>query len=254
MDEKYILGIDIGGTGMKGAIVDIEQGCLVTERFKIPTPKPSTPSAVTHSFKELIQLIGWSGELIGCGFPAIVKKGVACSAANIHQDWLQTDIPKLFGQVSSSDIYVLNDADAAGMAEIKFGKGKNVDGTVLMITIGTGLGSALFRDGKLVPNTEFGHFKIHGKVAEHYASNHIRKTEELDWEEWGTRFNQYLQHIERLFSPDLIILGGGVSKKFDLYGHYFDIDTPLRPATFRNNAGIIGAAMYAYEKAGKKVY
>ncbi len=248
MDEKYILGIDIGGSGMKGAIVETATGQLITERIRIPTPQPSIPEIVAKAFKKLIQLIGWNGDVIGCGFPAIVKKGVAYSAANIHQDWLGTDASKLFAQASNCEVYVLNDADAAGIAEMKFGQGKDVEGTVLMITIGTGLGSAIFIDGKLVPNTELGHFKINGKIAEHYASNFIRKNEELDWVEWGGRFNLYLQHLERLFSPDLIILGGGVSKKIDLFEEFLTIETKITPATFRNNAGTIGAAMYAYEK------
>jgi polyphosphate glucokinase len=249
MDEKTILGIDIGGTGMKGAIVDITTGELLTERLKIPTPQPATPKAMTKVFKQLVDEIGWNGEIIGCGFPAIVKKGVAKSAANIHSEWINKNIVKLFQNITSREVHALNDADAAGLAEVRMGAGKGRSGTILMITIGTGLGSALYTNGQLVPNTELGHFKMHGKVAEHYAANSIRKKYDLSWEEWGGRLSEYLHHLERLFSPDLFILGGGVCKKMEFFRKHLTVETPIKKAVFQNNAGIVGAALYASEQS-----
>ena len=254
MNEKHILGIDIGGTGMKGAIIDIETGELLTARLKIPTPQPPTPLAMSKVFGQLINGIGYKGDIIGCGFPAIVKNGVAQSAANIHKDWIHQDIQKLFSEVSNCQVHALNDADAAGMAEMKLGSGKGVEGTVIMITIGTGLGSALFSKGQLLPNTELGHFKMHGQIAEHYAANSVRKRLELSWEEWGNRFNEYLTHLQFLFSPDLFILGGGVCKKIELYEQYLTLETPIKKATHQNNAGIIGSAIYAAEKSWVKTF
>ena len=249
MNEKIVLGIDIGGTGMKGAIVDTETGELLTERIKILTPQPATPKAVTRVFRQLIEEIGWEGELIGCGFPAIIKQNVAKSAANIHLEWINKNVVKLFQNAVNREVFILNDADAAGLAEVRKGAGKDKKGTIIMVTVGTGLGSAVFTNGYLVPNTELGHFKMHGKVAEHYASNSARKKFDLNWEEWGGRLNEYLYHLQRLFSPDMFILGGGVSKKMEFFRKHLTVEIPIKKAVFQNNAGIIGAAMYAVEQA-----
>jgi len=250
MNNHIVLGVDIGGTGIKGGLVDIKKGVLITERHRIPTPKPSTPKRVTETFEDLVDHFDWKGKIVGCGFPAIIKNGKALSAANVHDDWKNTNAEKLFSKATKCKVFVSNDADVAGIAEISFGAGKKT-GTVLLITIGTGLGSALFINGQLVPNTEFGHFylKGHKKIAEKYTSEAVRKNEDLSWEEWTPRFNEYLNHLELLFSPDLILLGGGGSKKFEHFGHLLDTKTKVKPAILKNHAGIIGAAMYGYQKA-----
>ena len=184
-----ILGIDVGASGIKGAWVDVDSGNLLSERLKLATPQPSTPAAVASTIAELIRQTGYAGELIGCGFPAIINKGVALSAANIHPDWIGTDVEKLLCEATGRKVIAMNDADAAGLSEMRFGHGRGVMGTVLLITIGSGLGSALFTDGHLVRNTEFGHLHLHGMVAEHYVSNTARKKHEMTWEEFGKRFN-----------------------------------------------------------------
>ena len=246
MDDTKILGIDVGASGMKGAIIDIQSGELLTERVRLETPKPAKPDAMADTFRTIVRMHNWSGP-IGCGFPAIVKKGVAHSAANIDDEWIGQSIEQLFFFFFCCYVHALNDADAAGLAEMQFGLGKGKDGTVLLITIGSGLGSALFSEGILMPNTEFGHLLMHnGKVAEHYASNSVRKKEDLSWNEWGGRFNEYLHRIERLLSPDYIILGGGISKRFEEYSDFLDVETPVSPALLYNNAGAVGAAYYAY--------
>ena len=246
--QDHVLGIDIGGSGIKGAIVNIKTGKLVTERTRLLTPKPAVPQAVAETVRELVQLIGWSEGPIGCGFPAIVKKGTAKSAANIDDAWIGTNAEKLFKKATGCPVAVLNDADAAGYAEMRFGVGMEEEGVVILITIGTGLGSAVFLDGELVPNTELGHIKFKGDIAERYASNRARKIHELSWTEWGNRFNSYLKHLERVFTPDLIILGGGSSKKYDLYVDCIKTNARVIPAKLLNNAGIVGAAMYAHER------
>lgn len=252
IEEYKILGVDIGASGIKGAVVDVRNGKLLTDRLRLETPQPATPKAVATTFAELIKLHHWSGP-VGCGFPAIVKNGYAQSAANIDRAWVGKNIAKLLSKASNCKVKVLNDADAAGVAEIQFGRGAGKKGVVLMLTLGSGIGSALFLDGKLVPNTEFGHVFLHGKIAERYAANSIRKKMELSWDEWGTRLNDYLRHIERLISPDLIVLGGGVSKRFELYENFLTIQTPVKPAKLLNDAGSIGAAMYTYGFIGKGV-
>lgn len=249
MQEQTILGVDVGASGIKGAIIDIHTGELLSERLRFPTPDPSTPKEVAKIFKQLTKDIGWDGP-IGCGFPAIVKKGTAYTAANIHKSWIGTSVADLFSNATGQEVFVLNDADAAGMAEMRFGKGKGKDGIVILITIGSGLGSGVFMDGKLIPNTELGHLylKGHKNVAEVYASNNAKKREDLSWETWAKRFDQYLQHLDLLFSPDLFILGGGTSKRFDLYEHLLTVAPPVVPATLLNNAGMVGAAIYAHEQ------
>jgi polyphosphate glucokinase len=250
MSQKEYLGIDIGASGIKGAIVNIKKGDLVSERLRLPTPQPSTPKEVAKTFAQLVKDLNWSGKIIGVGFPAVVKRGVAKTAANIHKDWINTDIEKLFTKATGCDVFVRNDADVAGLAEMRYGVGQNRKDTVLIITIGSGLGSAVFRNGFLVPNTELGHFylKGHNKVVEQFTSDGARKRQELSWKEWAKRFDRYLETVTLLLAPDLIILGGGGSKKFEKFESYLKFDkVPLAPAELLNNAGIIGAARYAYQ-------
>ena len=241
---EKILGIDIGGSGIKGAIINVDSGIMLSERHRIETPQPATPKAVAKVFKELVDHFEWKG-LIGCGFPAIIKNGVANSAANIDKKWLGVNVEELFSKATGCKVLVRNDADVAGIAEMTIGAGKGKKGSVMFLTIGTGIGSALFLDGQLVPNCEMGHLKFKGSIAEKYVADSIRKKEDLSWTEWGKRFNEYLQHLDFLFSPDLYILGGGASKKFDKFEEHLNVGCPVIPATYRNKAGIIGAASLA---------
>ncbi len=243
-----ILGVDIGGSGIKGAIVDTSTGRLVTERQRIATPQPATPDAVADVLAQLVGHFHWSGP-VGCGFPAAVHHGVARTAANISPAFIGADIDKLFSQATDCSCFNLNDADAAGMAEMRFGEGAGQTGVVLLITIGTGLGTVLFTDGRLLPNTELGHLYLaNGQKGEHFASDAVRKAEDLGWKSWGQRFNQYLATMEGLFWPDLIILGGGASKKFAKFEAQISIDAQVRPAAFLNQAGIVGAALFAEQR------
>ncbi len=244
--SNHILGIDVGASGIKGAIVNVTSGKLLTERLRVPTPQPATPEAMTEAFVELLSMFSYKGDHIGVGFPAIIRKGKAMSAANIHPDWINTSVSKLWGKASGKKVHTLNDADAAGLASIKFGSAKKTPGLVAFLTIGTGIGSALFINKELMPNSELGHIYMpNGMKSEHYASNQTRKNLELSWEDWGTRLNEVLQQILRVLSPDLILLGGGVSKYYDEYKQYFNIDCPVQPAAFLNQAGAVGAALYA---------
>ncbi|MCC6723594.1 MAG: ROK family protein [Saprospiraceae bacterium] len=247
MQTKNILGIDVGASGIKGAIIDLEKGELITERMKLATPKPATPAAVGEVIKELVAKIGYEGNLIGCGFPSIVKHGVAYSAANIDEAWIGTNIETVVSEATGKEVIAMNDADAAGLSEMRYGKGKGQKGTVMLITIGSGLGSALFINGHLVPNSEFGHLYLHGWVAEHYVSNTARKKYDMTWEGFGKRFNEYLLHVDRLMSPDLVILGGGISNEYKEFGKYIDKKLNVTTAAMFNHSGIIGAALYAYE-------
>jgi len=242
--QDLVLGIDVGATGMKGGLVDVENGEMVSERFKILTPRPATPAKMAAVIAEIVNHFNYTG-IVGCGFPSIIKNNVAYSAANIDQSWIGTNVTETFSGITNCEMVVCNDADVAGMAEMRFGRGKNEKGLVMIITIGTGLGSALFIDGKLIPNTELGHLKFKDSIAEKYCAGSTRKKLDLSYEEWGARFNEYLIHIEHLFSPDLIILGGGTSKKFDLFSDRITIKALVEPAMMRNNAGIIGAAVLA---------
>ncbi len=243
-----ILGVDIGGSGIKGAIVDTVKGELVTERHRIETPQPATPEAIAAALAQLVIHFNWHGP-VGCGFPAAIQHGIARTAANISPSFIGVNIDKLFSEATKCPCYSLNDADAAGMAEIHFGEGAGQSGVVLLITIGTGLGTVFFTDGKLLPNTELGHLYLkNGKKAEHYASDAIRKHEDLSWKHWGKRFNIYLTLMEELFWPDLIILGGGASKKLDKFKGKITVEAPVKPAAFLNQAGIVGAALYAKSK------
>lgn len=239
-----ILGIDIGGSGIKGAPVDCETGTLIQERYRIPTPQPSTPEAVMVKIKTIAKHFNWKG-IIGCGFPAIVQNGVVKSAANISKQWIGVNAEAQFEQATGCKTVVRNDADAAALAEMAFGVGKNQMRLTLLLTLGTGIGSALFYEGRLIPNTEFGHLFLKGKIAEHYTAASVRKNEGLSWPEWSKRFNTYLKHLERLLSPELFIVGGGISKKFAKIHHHLSIETKIVPAELLNNAGIIGAAMAA---------
>lgn len=239
-----ILGIDIGGSGIKGAIVDTTQGILQTERHRIDTPQPATPESVAAVVRELKVHFDWQGP-IGVGFPAVVLQGVAKTASNIDKSWIGTHAEDLFQHATGCPVKVLNDADAAGLAEATFGAGKDRQGVVMVITVGTGIGSALIADGQLVPNTELGHLRFKGGIAEKYAADSVRKAEGLSWEVWGNRFDEFLHHLNRLFSPDFIILGGGISKKFDRYQHLLSLEVPIAPATLLNEAGIVGAAIAA---------
>jgi polyphosphate glucokinase len=237
-----VLGIDIGGSGIKGAPVDTAVGGLVDERFRLETPRPATPDAVVSVLAEVAA--HWKGkDPIGVTFPGVVRNGVVATAANLHPDWVGQDAGALFTDRTGRRATVLNDADAAGVAEVAFGAGRNVRGTVLLVTFGTGIGSALFLDGRLVPNTELGHLELHGADAELHASDRIREEKDLSWEEWAGRVQDYLQVIERLLVPDLIVIGGGVSKKADRFLPSVRINTPVVPAVLQNNAGIVGAAM-----------
>jgi len=237
-----VLGIDIGGSGIKGAPVDVDAGALIEERVRVETPRPATPDAVLPA---LVEVAGkWKGsDPVGVTFPGVVRRGVIGSAANLHPDWLGLDAAARFTAELGRPVTVLNDADAAGVAEMAFGAGRNVRGVVLLLTFGTGIGSALFLDGRLVPNTELGHLELHGADAELHASDRIREEQGLSWPDWATRVQDYIAHVERLISPDLIVLGGGVSKKADRFLPYVKVGTPVVPAVLQNNAGIVGAAM-----------
>jgi polyphosphate glucokinase len=239
------LGIDIGGTGIKGAPVDLSTGKLLADRKKIATPRPATPDAVTEVVKEVAQSFGWTG-VTGATFPGVVISGTIRSAANVDKTWIGTDAAAQFGKAIGTDVAVLNDADAAGIAEMTFGAGVGVKGSVLMLTLGTGVGSALFSDGVLVRNTEFGHIEIRGKDAEKRASEHAKVTHDWGWKDWTDRVSEYLQHIEALLSPNLIIIGGGISKECGTWlPMVTGVQAKLVPASLQNDAGIVGAAMAA---------
>jgi len=245
--EAPALGIDIGGSGIKAGFVDIVKGEMIGERIKIDTPIPSTPEAVAEAIKNLIEGLDWKGDKIGCGFPAIIQDGVALTASNVDKGWIGTDVQKLLHKYTGHQYFVLNDADAAGLAERMYGRLKNEKGTVLMLTLGTGIGSALFYDGVLVPNTEFGHLIYRDSIAEHWVSNRARKERGLDYETWATELADFLDYIILLLSPRIIVLGGGVSFKFDEFSKHFQhLRVPVVNAMMYNDAGIIGAAAAAY--------
>src|SRR4051812_23702563 len=242
-------GVDIGGTGIKGAPVDIDTGELTEERHRIETPHPATPEAVIDTVAAVVDHFDWSGP-IGCTFPAIVKQGVIHSAANVDPSWIGVDAADKIGAAVGQPVTVLNDADAAGVAEVAFGAGAGQGGVVLVLTFGTGIGSALFLDGKLVPNTELGHLEVRGEDAEDRAANSVREEQDMSWKHWAKRVDEYLEVVEALFSPDLIIIGGGVSKKHDKFLPHVEIRTRVVPAELLNQAGIVGAAMSALPGEG----
>jgi polyphosphate glucokinase len=238
-----ILGVDIGGTGIKAAPVDTETGTLVAERVKLPTPQPAEPDAVADVVRQLVSGFGWKGPA-GIAFPGVITGGVTRTAANLDKAWIKLDARSLFGKATGLGVNLINDADAAGMAEMKFGAGAGHKGVVLMLTFGTGIGSALFMDGVLVPNTEFGHIEIRGKDAEKRASEHAREEEDLSWGKWAGRVDEYLEHMEMLLSPGLFILGGGISRKSDKFlPKLTGLKAPVVVAAMHNDAGIVGAAM-----------
>jgi polyphosphate glucokinase len=241
-----VLGIDIGGTGIKGAPVDVASGKLMAERQKLDTPHPAKPDDVAKVVAELVKSFNWTGP-VGATFPGVVLDGMVRSAANLDPDWIGVNAADLFGQATGQKFTVINDADAAGLAEMKFGAGAGKTGTVLMLTLGTGIGSALFIDGILVPNTEFGHIEIRGKDAEKRASEHAREERDLSWGKWAGRVDEYLEHMERLLSPSLFIIGGGISKKSDKFLPLLTgIQARVVPAGMLNDAGIVGAALAAH--------
>jgi polyphosphate glucokinase len=238
-----VLGIDIGGSGIKAAPVDVTNGTLTRERVKVLTPQPSAPKAVAGAVRGLVAGFGWSGKA-GITFPGVVTDGVIRTAANLDPSWIGVDAREMFGTATGLQVQVINDADAAGQAEMKFGAGAGHQGTVVMLTFGTGIGSALFSRGVLVPNTEFGHLEIRGKDAEKRASERAREVHDLDWEHWADRVDEYMSHLEALLWPELFIVGGGVSRKADKFLPLLErLRTPVVPATMHNDAGIVGAAL-----------
>ncbi|GAB3652584.1 ROK family protein [Zhihengliuella somnathii] len=248
---RTAIGIDIGGTGMKGGIVDLKKGKLIGDRFRIPTPKPATPEAVADVLNEIVDELMKREDApapttpIGAAFPAIIDEGVARSAANVDKSWIDADVDGIFTERLGRQIHVINDADAAGLAEARYGAGKKVDGSVLAITLGTGIGSAMLYNGTLIPNFELGHLEIDGYDAETRASASAREREDLPWDEYAKRLQRYFEHVEFLFSPKLFIIGGGISKRSEDYLPLLDIRTPIEVAELKNNAGIVGAALQA---------
>ena len=241
------LGIDIGGTGIKGALVDTDTGLLLTDRVKLPTPEGGAPDDIVKTVIELITKLGGVEDHVPVGvcFPAIVRDGRTMSAANVSKKWIGLEAEALFEKALGRDIHFVNDADAAGYAEVRYGAAKGVDGLVLLTTLGTGIGSALIYNGVLIPNSELGHLEIDGKDAEKKAAYSAKERENLDWEHWAKRLQKYYDHLEQLFSPDLFIVGGGVSRTYDDFIPLLKLHTPIVPAVHRNNAGILGAAALA---------
>ena len=253
MKSNFVLGIDIGGSGIKGAIVNVKTGKMTTDRHRIPTPEASTPKAVADTIKQIAKHFDWKGP-IGVGFPGVIQHGVVKTAANVDDGWLNVDLEKLLEKRTDSKTVALNDADAAGMAEMKYGAGRKSKGVVIMLTVGTGIGCALFTQGKLVPNCEWGHFCLPGGIdeAEKWASDAARKTFNLSWDEWMQRLKTFINYLEDMFWPDLIIIGGGLAKKLEKKGIPFETRTKIVPAQLLNEAGIIGAAVAASKKLLKE--
>lgn len=241
------LGIDIGGSGIKGAPVDLKTGKLLAERIRIKTPKGAKPVPVAEVVAEIASAFDWKKE-IGIGFPAPIKHGVAMMAANVSQKWVGVNADELFTSVTGCPCRVGNDADVAGMAEMAFGAGKGQMGSVIMLTLGTGIGSAIYYNGHLIPNTEFGHLQMDGKDAEHRASAAVREREKLSWKKYAKRLNAYLNEMEKLFWPDLFIIGGGISKDHEKFLPLLKLQARIVPAQFQNEAGIVGAALFSQEK------
>ncbi len=237
-----VLGIDIGGTGIKGAVVDVRRGELVTERYRLLTPHPAKPSKVAATVKAIAEHLNWVGP-IGCTFPGIVRHGTIYIAPHIDPAWIGKNGEELLRQRTGQPVVLLNDADAAGLAEMKFGAGRGQRGLVLMLTFGTGIGCGLFYDRKLIPNAELGHLEIHGMDAEEWVSDRVRQAEQMSWKKWGKHLNDYLSRLEFLLSPDLFIIGGGVSKHHDKFMPHLRVKTSVVPARFLNEAGIVGAAL-----------
>ena len=240
-------GVDIGGSGIKGARVDLRTGDLTSDRFKILTPQPSTPQAVVEVIEQLLAQAEWTGPF-GCTFPGIVRHGVLHSAANLDKSWVGVSLERLLDDATGLQTAVLNDADAAGLAEVRYGAARDRDGVVILTTLGTGIGTAVFVDGHLLPNTELGHLIMYGRSAEKYAAASVRERKKLSWEEWAGRLQEYYSHLEFLFSPDLIVVGGGVSRKAEKFLPLLDVEAEIIPAALQNQAGIVGAAIEAVER------
>jgi polyphosphate glucokinase len=244
--SKKAIGIDIGGTGIKGALVDTKSGVLLSERLRYETPQGGSPKAIAKTLKDLIaQLPGSAGLPVGICFPAVVQHGVTLSAANVSKEWIGLDADAMFEKELGREVHVINDADAAGIAEVKFGAARGQKGLVIVTTLGTGIGTALMFNGKLVPNAELGHLQIDGVDYESKAAYSAKERENLSWEEWAKRLQKYFSHLEALLTPDLFIVGGGVSKEHESYLPLLKLKTPIIPAENRNSAGILGAAHWA---------
>jgi polyphosphate glucokinase len=242
-----ILGIDVGGSGIKGALVDVDTGTMLTERLRIETPQPATPTAVIDVINQIVTHFEYSGA-IGIGFPAVVRHGIVLSAANVDNGWINFPAVDAIQRITGLPTTMLNDADVAGIAEMRFGAGRNhQDKNVMVFTLGTGIGSCMFVNGTLVPNLEIGHLALYGITpdVEKWAASSVYTNEGLSWKKWGKRLTTYFRTIEALFSPDLLIIGGGVSSEFKKFAKHIKIDTPILPAEMRNHAGIIGAALSA---------
>ena len=242
--EVQIFGVDIGGSGVKGAPVDLKKGKLAGKRKRIKTPRPSTPDAVADVVKDVVDTFAWTGP-VGITVPAVVQEGVVRSAANIDDAWIDTDGVALLEKRLELPVTLLNDADAAGLAEDRYGAGKDADGLVLVLTFGTGIGSALVYRGTLVPNSELGHLEFRGMEAEHYCAARLVEEDDMDVTWWTRRVDEFLSYLERILTPDLIVFGGGISKRFDELSDLLVTRAPLVPAELRNNAGIVGAALAA---------
>lgn len=243
-----ILGIDIGGTGIKGAPVDLEKQEYLGERFRVSTPQPATPEAVALCVQQVVDHFNWTGP-IGFGFPTIIVDGKAMAYGNMHPSWLHVQIDELFEKQTGLPCTVINDADAAGLAEMRFGIGKDLKGLVAVITVGTGIGSGLFYNGQLIPNFELGRIPYKKKAIELYAANSVRKREGLSYEEWAQRFNFFLEQVELICTPNHYILGGGISKHLNEFEHVLTTKIPLVAAKTKNHAGLIGAAFAAMESS-----
>lgn len=242
MTSQLLFGVDVGGSGIKGAVVDAALGDLTSDRHRIKTPQPATPAAVAEIVVEVVRHFDWSGP-IGVALPGVVRRGIVSTAANIDKGWIGTDADHLLEEATGQPVRVLNDADAAGIAEMIYGVGADEEGVVVLLTFGTGIGSAIFHDGILVPNSELGHLEFRGMLAEHYAAARLVERDEMELEPWAERVGEYLNHLERVLTPDLFIFGGGISKRFDEFSEHFELATPVKVAELRNNAGIVGAAL-----------
>jgi len=241
--SKSVLGIDFGGTGIKGTTVDLETGEFTAERVRIKTPEDSTPQAVAEVFAELVASFP-DVDTVGVTVPGVVRHGVVQSAGNISQSWIGTNADRVLSEAIGHTVHAINDADAAGLAEERYGAARGQRGLVIMTTLGTGIGGALLYDGVLIPNAELGQVEINGRIGEQWTANSVREEEDLSWEEWGERLTVYYRKVERLLTPDLFVVGGGVSKEADKFLHLIDVATPIVAASLRNRAGIVGAALW----------
>ncbi|MGH3675579.1 MAG: polyphosphate--glucose phosphotransferase [Mycobacterium sp.] len=249
--QRRGFGIDVGGSGVKGGIVDLDTGRLIGDRFKLATPQPATPDAVSKTVAAVVREFGWT-EKLGVTYPGVVTDGIVRTAANVDKSWIGINAREFIGkELDGQPVTVLNDADAAGLAEEKFGAGKDNTGVIVLLTFGTGIGSAVIHNGVLLPNTEFGHLYLkHGHEVEHRAAASVREEKDLSWEDWAERLQEFYAHLEFIFSPDLFVVGGGVSKRAEKFLPLLALRTPIVPAGLRNDAGIIGAALIAAERAG----